>query len=166
MAYALGNEPRRELLGVYHALRSKSFDDFYRRVRSRTGMVPVPMNMILRRIVSNRSEGKLSVVGLIADQSPPRKDVINHWFDFLGRPTAFFMGMEKMAVRFGMPVYFVGTEKIRRGYYRVSFEMIWDGKEELSEYELTQRYATRLESIIRNKPEYWMWSHNRWKIHA
>ncbi len=163
MAYALGMEPNRELLGVYRPLHSKAFDGFYKRMRSRSGMTPVPMNMILRRLVSNREAGKRSTVGLIADQTPPRREVVRHWFDFLGRPTAFFMGMEKMALKFGMPVYFVAMDKLKRGHYKISFKIIWDGEEELKEFELTQRYAKCLEAEIIHKPEYWMWSHRRWK---
>ncbi len=68
-------------------------------------MITVPMNGVLRKVVKNRAEGVHSAIGLIADQSPPRREAVMHWFDFMGRPTAFYMGMEKMAMRFGMPVY-------------------------------------------------------------
>jgi KDO2-lipid IV(A) lauroyltransferase len=42
-------------------------------------------------------------------------------------------------------------------------EEIYDGKENVAQHEITQRYATRLEQMIREQPELWMWSHKRWK---
>lgn len=160
--YAIGNEPEREILGVYRPLHDEAFDLFYKRMRSRFGTIPVPRNSLLRRIVSNRQKSVPMGIGLIADQTPPRSE-IDHWFDFLGRPTPFFMGTEKIACRFGMPVYFLKMEKRYRAHYTVSFEILWDGKEKLQKYELTQRYASMLEEVIRERPECWMWSHRRWK---
>ena len=37
------------------------------------------------------------------------------------------------------------------------------GEEEVAEHEITERYVRRLESMIRERPELWMWSHRRWK---
>ena len=33
----------------------------------------------------------------------------------------------------------------------------------LPEYEITTRYFQMLEASIRRRPEFWLWSHNRWK---
>lgn len=45
----------------------------------------------------------------------------------------------------------------------MSFEPIYDGVEEVAEYEITERYVRRLEAMICEHPELWMWSHRRWK---
>ena len=54
-------------------------------------------------------------------------------------------------------------ERLRRGRYRMSFELIYDGTEEVAPNEITGRYVRKLEAMIREHPELWMWSHRRWK---
>ena len=107
-------------------------------------------------------EGKNLVMGLIADQNPPRRPD-SHWFRFLNQDTIFFDGGEKLALRCNLPVYFVRMERLQRGRYQMSFEPIYDGVEEVAEYEITERYVRRLEAMICEHPELWMWSHRRWK---
>mgnify|MGYP000354730086 FL=1 len=79
------------------------------------------------------------------------------------RDTIFFDGGEKLALRCNLPVYFVRMERLQRGRYQMSFEPIYDGVEEVAEYEITERYVRRLEAMICEHPELWMWSHRRWK---
>ena len=99
------------------------------------------------------------------------KDVEKHVEAVHGRDwiamTAHFgcweYGGEKLALRCNLPVYFVKMNRLRRGRYEMSFELIYDGKEEVAEYEITQRYVRKLERMICECPELWMWSHRRWK---
>ena len=123
------------------------------------------MKESLRFYLRNRAGGiggRNLVMGLIADQNPPRRPD-SRWFRFLNQDTIFFDGGEKLALRCQLPVYFVKMERLRRGRYEMSFELIYDGKEEVAEYEITQRYVRMLEAEIRRRPELWMWSHRRWK---
>lgn len=98
---------------------------------------------------------------VVAVYHPLRPD--SRWFRFLNQDTIFFDGGEKLALRCGLPVYFVRMERLRRGRYRMSFELIYDGEEQVAPYEITERYVRRLESMIRERPELWIWSHRRWK---
>ncbi len=151
-------------VGVYHRLRSETFDQFYRTIRSRFGLLPVEMKEIARFAVRNRGgyEGRPIAFGMIADQRPPRESE-NRMYDFLNSPTAFFMGGEWLARKFSMPVYFMHVEKIGRARYSSTFECIYDGVEQVDEGEISRRYAERLEAMIRRAPHLWMWSHRRWK---
>ena len=162
IAYALGDGEGRETSGVYKTLHNRVMDMLYRSIRSRMGMEPVPMSVILRHVVRDRQQGIRMGIGLIADQAPPwfHRD---YWYDFLGQPTSFYDGLEKMALRFGMPVYFVHIDKIRRAHYTARFELIYDGQERVAPHEITKRYAAKLEAMIRQRPELWLWSHRRWK---
>lgn len=148
--------------GVYRPLSNKGFDKYYNKVRSRFGSVPIPMNDIAKEMIRKRKSEKGVIVALIADQAPPRKESYK-WFTFLNQPTQFFMGCEKMATMLHIPVYFTHMEKHGRGYYSAHFEMIYDGTEEVEKFEITRRYAEKLEQMIIHRPELWMWSHRRWK---
>ena len=162
IAYALGDGEGRETIGVYKTLHNRVMDMLYRSIRSRMGLEPVPMSVILRHVVRDRQQGIRMGIGLIADQAPPwfHRD---YWYDFLGQPTSFYDGLENMALRFGMPVYFVHIDKIRRAHYTARFELIYDGQERVAPHEITKRYAAKLEAMIRQRPELWLWSHRRWK---
>lgn len=152
----------KQVLAVYHPLSNRNIDNFYKRMRSIFGTKPVAMSSVAKEIVNARNQGKKVALALIADQTPP-KSQIKEWIDFLGQPTAFFQGAEKLALKYGMPVAFLDVTKVRRGYYSAYFSMIYDGKESVKEGEITRRYAARLEEVIRREPHLWMWSHKRWK---
>lgn len=151
-----------EVLAVYRPLHNQGVDKYYHKVRSRFGVTPVPMKKVGREIVCYEREGKKVAVALIADQTPKRHEIQN-WTLFFDRWTPFFLGMEKLAVKLHIPVLFLHMEKVGRGYYQGRFELIYDGREEVAEGEITRRYAERLEKMIRNQPQLWMWSHRRWK---
>ena len=158
-------DPTQIIVAVYHPLRSRIVEAFYQRLRNGDYATTVAMKESLRFYLRNRAGGiggRNLVMGLIADQNPPRRPD-SRWFRFLNQDTIFFDGGEKLALRCQLPVYFVKMERLRRGRYEMSFELIYDGKEEVAEYEITQRYVRMLEAEIRRRPELWMWSHRRWK---
>ena len=158
-------DPTQIVVAVYHPLRSRIVEAFYQRLRNGDYATTVAMKESLRFYLRNRAggiRGRNLVMGLIADQNPPRRPD-SRWFRFLNQDTIFFDGGEKLALRCNLPVYFVKMNRLRRGRYEMSFELIYDGKEEVAEYEITQRYVRKLERMICECPELWMWSHRRWK---
>jgi KDO2-lipid IV(A) lauroyltransferase len=152
-----------QFLGVYHTLKSDVFEHFYRRVRDYApNYHQVPMKDTLRKYMQTRGDNHSTVLGLISDQAPIlRADT--EWFDFLNRKTTFIEGSERIAMRFKIPIYFVHIERVRAGHMAIRFDEIYDGVEEVEPMEITRRYARALESMIREHPELWLWSHNRWK---
>lgn len=158
-------EPSQMLVAVYHPLRSVVMERFYQRLRNYENSTTVAMKECLRFYLRNREtgiDGKNLVMGLIADQNPPRRPD-SHWFRFLNQDTIFFDGGEKLALRCHLPVYFVRMERLQRGRYQMSFELLYDGEEEVAPNEITERYVRRLEAMIVERPELWIWSHRRWK---
>lgn len=158
-------DPTQVIVAVYHPLRSVVMEELYQRLRRRHNTMTVAMNDCLRFYLRHREQGidgKNIAIGLIADQNPPRRPD-SHWFRFLDQDTLFFDGGEKLAVKCSLPVYFTRVDRVRRGYYEMTFEQIYDGTEPVAEYEITERYVRRLEAMIRTRPELWMWSHRRWK---
>ncbi len=153
-----------QVSGIYHPLHDKAFDAYFRYIRSRFGTVPIAMHNLLRVVVHNKANprDRRIVMGLIGDQIPPFHE-IQYWGWFLNQPTAFYTGMEKLALRFGLPVLFMHVRKVKRARYEAWFEEIYDGKEKVQEGVIVGRYVKRLEAMIRERPELWMWSHRRWK---
>lgn len=157
--------PSQIVVAVYHPLENPVADVFYQRLRNGDYATTVPMRESLRFYLRNREcgvAGRHLVMGLIADQNPPKRPD-SHWFRFLNQDTIFFDGGEKLALRCHLPVYFVKMERLRRGRYEMSFEKIYDGEEPVADNVITERYVRILESEIRRRPELWMWSHKRWK---
>ena len=62
-----------------------------------------------------------------------------------------------------MPIIFCEMSKVRRGKYEVYFEVLTDKPNEFAPYELTRLHVKALEDLIMKKPEFWLWSHRRWK---
>jgi KDO2-lipid IV(A) lauroyltransferase len=152
---------------VYHELENPAMDELMKYIRTRMGGVPVERREVLRHFIANKNgypDGGRMMWGMLSDQTPP-KDPKHHWIKFLGRPTVFSRGSEFMAIKFGVPVYFLNVNRVGAGQYEYSLEMIYDGREEVAEYEITERYAQHLEQQIRRAPELWLWSHRRWKRH-
>ena len=150
-------------MSVYHPMSSVVFDCFFQRMRRYSeNITTVPMKSTITYYLRNRNKGKGIILGLLSDQSPNlRADT--HWFRFLNQDTAFIDGAESIATKFKIPILFAYTKRVAPGRYEVMLEEIYDGKEDVAQHEITQRYATRLEEMIREQPELWMWSHKRWK---
>ena len=150
-------------MGVYHPLKNAVFEHLYRRLRTfAPNYHQVTMQDTVRHYIKNRSADRGIALGLISDQTPNlRADT--EWFDFFGRKTAFIDGSEKLAMRFHIPIYFVHVERVKAGHIAVRFDEIYDGVEEVEPNEITHRYVVALESMIREHPELWLWSHKRWK---
>lgn len=157
--------PSQIVVAVYHPLKSPVMDELYRRLRESPYSATVPMHESLRFYLRQRGKllrGRNLIMGLIADQNPPRRPD-SHWFRFLNQDTLFFDGGEKLARKCHLPVYFIKMRRLERGRYELSCEPIYDGVEQVAENEITERYVRCLEKSIRETPELWIWSHRRWK---
>lgn len=158
-------DPTVKAISIYRTLHNPVFELFYRRLRTTVYSLPVPKQQSMRFYLHHRDagyEGKRLALGMIADQSPPRRTE-PHWFRFLNQDTVFFDGPEQLAMRYGMPILFTCMRRVKRGCYSVRFEVLYDGQEEVARHEITGRYVRRLERMIIERPELWMWSHRRWK---
>lgn len=148
---------------VYKPLRSKTFDRLFRQIRSsQPSSIVVPKNDILREIVKLRRDGVRSLFGYIADQGP-RYTNIHLWTPFLNHDTGVFTGAERIIRKMNNAVFYVEMSRPRRGYYTATFHLISDNAKSLPENELTRRFFNMLEKTIQQQPEFYLWTHNRWK---
>ncbi len=99
---------------------------------------------------------------MAGDQNTPNtKRAI--WVNFFGMETACLPGIEFYAKLFDLPVIFMEIRREKRGYYRCYVSMIAENPSQCAPGEITQRYMSKLEEVMRNQPETWLWSHKRWK---
>ena len=72
-------------------------------------------------------------------------------------------GTERIAIKNHQALFYLDLRQIRRGYYEAEFKLMTRHPEALKEFEATDIYFRMLEEGIRQQPELWLWSHNRWK---
>ena len=147
---------------IYHPLENKLFDRLFLRLRERLGAVCIPMNETLRRIVEYGREGRPVVIGYISDQVPFWWNM-HHWCDFLHHDTPVLSGTERIARKLDHAVFYLEVNRVARGRYEAEFRPITRAPREMAEYEITDIYFRMLEETIRRNPEYWLWTHKRWK---
>ena len=147
---------------IYHPLYNKAFDRLFLDLRSRYGGVCIPMKETLRRIIEWKREKRNVVIGFISDQAP-KWNSIHHFTPFLNQDTPVFIGTEKIGRQVNAVIYFADVTRPRRGYYECRLYRMVDDVNALKEFEVTDIYMQHLEVMIRRAPQYWLWSHNRWK---
>jgi len=146
---------------VYKPQSNEVFTDFFNRTRSRFGATLIPMRQTLRKLIEYKNE--LTFTVLASDQTPTREDA-KYFTTFLNQPTAVFLGIEKLTKVMDCVVIFYKIELIKRGYYTYTFVPLVEDPKNTKPFEITEIHVKYLESLIREKPEYWLWSHRRWKI--
>jgi Kdo2-lipid IVA lauroyltransferase/acyltransferase len=147
---------------IYKKLRSKAFGRFYYNLRGRFGAVPLERADTFRQLVGDSQKGIPTFTAFISDQTPRIND-IQYWTTFLNQDTAVVVGAEKVAQKLNAVVIFAHPRKIKRGYYEVEYFLITENAKDTAKFEITEQCTRFLEKIIREKPEYWLWSHKRWK---
>lgn len=147
---------------IYHPLYNKAFDKLFLRLRNQFGGECIPMKETLRRIIELKRAKQKTIIGFISDQTP-KWNSIHHWTEFFHRETPVFIGTERIGKQVDALIYYADVKRIKRGYYHCEFKQLADHVKAVSDYELTDKYTKKLEQMITAVPQYWLWSHNRWK---
>ncbi len=147
---------------VSHELENPVVNRLMRTLRNRLGSQTVAMQETLRWLLRERKEGRPTVLAYVSDQVPLWWN-IHHWLDFMNQDTPVFTGMERIARKLNQAVIYIDARRVRRGYYEAEVQVITCEPNSLPEFAITDEYFRRLEATIRREPQYWLWSHNRWK---
>jgi len=159
LGFSLLTEEKRII--VYKPLSNEGFNTFFNKIRGRFGAILVAMKQTLRTMISLKKELTFSV--LVSDQTPVRHE-INYFTTFLNQPTAVFLGIEKLAKLIDAVVIFYKIDRVKRGYYTYTLVPLIEQPKQTAEYEITEAHVKFLEKIIQDNPQYWLWSHRRWKF--
>ena len=153
---------KHQLFAVYSPVRNnKAFEKYMLKGRSRYNPVMVPMDKTPRMVIEFSRQTTLQGIWLLADQSPHPNT--KSWIRFLNQETAFFSGPEKIAFRTKQPIVFEYVKKISRGKYEVYHIPLFEEYGQVESKDILVAYARKMEKIIRGKPEFYLWSHRRWK---
>lgn len=150
------------ILTIYNPVRgNNALERFLVHNRSKWGSKCIPLHKTMRSVIEYNSKGILTGLWLAADQTPPATS--KFWTIFLNRETPFFQGPEKIASNTNQPVFFQHTKKTGRGKYEIEYSVLFENPNEVEQKEILLAYVRKAEEIIRQKPEYYLWSHRRWK---
>ncbi|CAM3545252.1 lipid A biosynthesis acyltransferase [Flavobacterium saliperosum S13] len=148
--------------GIYKTIRNKYFDKLVRDIRGKFDATLIDTKETTKVMIDNHKKGVLGVYGFAADQSPKASKAF-HWTKFMGIEVPVHTGAEMLAKRMDMNVLFVKGEKLGRGMYQATFVPMVDNPKEVPNYELTDMFFKMVEQQILEKPEYYLWTHKRWK---
>lgn len=146
--------------GIGMPLTSKFWDKKINARRARFGMNILHAGNYKSALGSKTDE--LKSVLVLSDQSPgdSRK---SYWTTFLQQETAVLFGAELMANELDFAVVYFTTRRKKRGYYEMELQVITDQPKMLSWGEITEAHVRLLERDILENPQFWLWSHKRWK---
>lgn len=147
---------------IYHPLENATLDRLFLYMRGRFKAQSIKMDDTFLTILKWKKEGRKNIVGYIADQVPGYNN-IHYWADFLHHDTPVFTGAERISKIMDTAVYYIDVERPRRGYYVARFIKIADSLNEHPVFFATEQYFRLLEQNIQRAPQYWLWSHKRWK---
>lgn len=159
-AVAFAAQIPHQAVALYKPLSNKRFDRLMQESRSKYGLGLYPKKQAGQ--IFRGGDGKLFAAVFAADQNPgPSKNVL--WLHFLNQETSVVMGAEKYAREYDCAVVFGTLLKVKRGHYEVHFQLITENPAADPPGSITAQHVSLLEADIVRQPEFWLWTHRRWK---
>lgn len=147
---------------IYKKLNNVYFDKLVRKIRARYDSYLITTKESINVLVENKKKGLITINGFAADQSP-KKEKAYHWNTFMGIEVPVHTGAEMLAKKLDMPVVFFSVKRIRRGFYETTFQTLAEHPNEFKDYEITDQFLKLVENQIHEAPQYYLWTHKRWK---
>jgi Kdo2-lipid IVA lauroyltransferase/acyltransferase len=162
MVLALDSMFQHHGIGVGKANSNKDFERLINRARTRYGTEVVFADHVRDTFENYIETGTPCAYMMLSDQSPNNLKKA-YYTNFLNQDSAIIYGAEYFAKKYNFPVFYYQVIKDKPGYYHVDITLISDKPQETHYGEITEKYVQLLEQTIINKPQYWLWSHRRWK---
>lgn len=159
-AIAVDQQMKHNACALYAPLKNRFFDEKMRETRGKFGLRLASIKNVTWFFEDVKDKLTATVFGI--DQSPRSANKC-HWMTFLNQETGVMYGLEKYAKEMNYPVLFVSIDKVKRGYYSFFMELVTDQPREEPENAIIEKTTRRLEREIINIPQYWLWTHKRWK---
>lgn len=147
---------------VARPLDNPYLDEYVRRVRERTGQKILAKKGDFDQMTEVLARG--GVLATLADQDAGAR---GQFVDFFGRPASTHKAVALMSMEFNVTLLVIGVRRNPRGMYEVLVEDAILPEEYAGQpgavREITQRFTTALERLVRRDPEQYFWLHRRWK---
>ncbi len=160
-ALAISGQIKHTPMALYSPLKNKFWNKKVTESRSKFGLQMLRLDPILQKMNTQKDTEQFAVI-FASDQSP-RRSQLAHFMTFLNQETAVAYGAERMARDFDIPILAGSNIKVKRGYYKVNFTLISDDHSKFEKGGITAAFTKQLEKDILGAPQYWLWSHKRWK---
>ncbi len=148
---------------VYKPLDNKQFDALVKKTREHFGGIIVSNKKIVGVLFRKWKKGIKTLTYILSDQTP-KLGAFKHRDTFMGIDVPMFTGTEELAKKLDFSVLYLKVEKVKRGYYTATFIPLVDNPKEYPDFQITRMFFDALEAQIREKPEFYLWSHKRWKL--
>ena len=151
-----------DIFGAYNKLRNETFEKTLRENREKFGIKGATTANFIKLIKHNFENNVQGAYILLSDQSPHIEKTF-HWGTFFGVKVPVHTGAEMLAKKNDLVVINYRAKKIKRGYYETDFELITENPKDYKDYEITDKFLRITERNITEQPEFYLWSHNRFK---
>ncbi len=146
--------------GMYKPVNNKVMEDALLKSPQQFGLTMFPMRQTAEYFERHKNDKIL--MAFVADQTPGHIETA-YWTQFLGLDTPFYPGPEKYAQKYNCVVMYADIQKVGRSHYHTTFSVLVENPLDCPAHTVTELYAKKLEAILKAKPDYWLWSHKRWK---
>jgi KDO2-lipid IV(A) lauroyltransferase len=147
---------------IYKKINNPYFDRLVKKIRSRFKAYLITTRETRAIIESNERKGNHAIYGFASDQSPQVKSK-TYWSKFMGIEVPVYVGAELISKSHDMNVVFLKVEKVKRGYYEATIELLSDDVKSVPDYQITETFLRKVEQQILEAPEFYLWTHKRWK---
>ncbi len=148
--------------GVYKKLANKYFDKLVRDIRSKYKTELISTKETISILTENETAGNKSITAFLSDQSPRLSKEV-YWGSFMGIDVPCFTGAERLAKKLDLTIAYLKVNKVKRGFYEAEIITLTENPIEFKNYELTDLFLREVEKQIYKAPEYYFWTHKRWK---
>lgn len=149
---------------ITETMRNHALENIFFRLRSRTGIRIIGQQAAALKLARALQRSECAV--LLTDLNAPEEGG-GLWLDFFGLPAFSNAAAAGLSLRTGAPVISCSAFPLPDGRVRltygpeISFTPTGDYDADL--HALSQLILSHCEEVIREHPEFWLWTYKRWK---
>lgn len=147
---------------IYQPVGNKYFDKLVKDIRAKFGTTLLSTRQTPSVVRNNKRNNILSIYGILSDQSP-MVGKASYWTSFMGIKVPVHVGAEVLAKKLDLPAVYIKVKKVKRGFYTGTFKVLAEEPNAVEDYGITDAFLREVELAIEEAPEYYLWTHRRWK---
>ena len=133
-----------------------------RKIRARYKSELITTKETIPVVIRNKKENVKAMYGCISDQSP-KINRFFHWKNFMNIHVPVITGGEMLAKKCDLSVCYLKGEKIKRGHYQGTFVPLAENPNDYPDFQITDMFMEEVEKQVYKAPEYYLWTHKRFK---